>query len=688
MQEWKFKCHAHCYLLGCILWAGLIIAAADEAYVGLPLGKLNTYAHQVSGHVYAVDEYTLLIRNFFYDGLGQDTFFWAGSTVRPSNIGFIVPDEEGRTNRLQRYVNTDVTLKLPDNRKLSSIKWLAVWDIREQNNLADVYIPEGLEPPSPQRISELSRNSHGVQSDGVVVQDSKTITILNLFYNGNETDVYFWVGVGPQPTSFGSKIPDERGYLNTLASYSGKDVELLLPGKMTVDDIDWLSIYNVKTQENYGSTVIPDKLNIPPSLVHIIEHESPLPNCEQLHKDLRVSWEIFGPAITFELAGQIDEDEYMALGISGSETSSQMIGADVAISYMDGLLGTTADYNISGKFPCSNVLGKNAGVCLDEKVGGVAGAYQIHTYVRNDGITIITYRRNLLNTEDSGDKVYNQEGDTYFVWAVGKYNSYKEPTYHRLVLRGDLKLSLGRKPGAKNCQPFTRHRTKRVEKPWGPLRIQDPQINTFAVRVGLPGSMKGYAGITGRSSPGVAWYVNGLLSPELYLRRNRRYTFLIEGGNDPYKARFYHPFYITDDPHGGYAKYSEEERQGKKIYAGVEFDRRGRPHPSAAGRLCAWVHNTSHRYSVDDFPTFPKFRNSLKLQCSEGEPSTLYWTPNASVPDLLYYQSYTQRDMGWKIFIVDEIINSPSSSLHFTSCSSIVMTLIVVVLIQFQWILL
>ncbi|KFM69991.1 Protein Skeletor, isoforms B/C, partial [Stegodyphus mimosarum] len=348
-----------------------------------------------------------------------------------------------------------------------------------------------------------------------------------------------------------------------------------------------------------------------------------------------------------------------------------MIGSDVAVAYMDGLLGITADYNISGKFPCSNVLGKNGGVCPDEKVGGVPNGYQIHTYVRKDGITVITYRRNLLNTEDSGDKVFNQEGDTYLIWAVGKYNSFKEPTYHRLVLRGDLKLNLGRKPGVKNCESFTRSRMKATEKFWGPLRIRDPQVTTFTVRVGVPGGMKGYFGMTGRSSPGVAWYVNGLLSPELYLRRNRRYTFVVEGGNDPYNARFYHPFYITDDPHGGYAKYSEEERQSKKIYAGVEFDRRGRPHPSAAGRLCSWVHNTSHRYSMDDYPTYPKFRNSLMLKCSEGEPSILHFTPNASAPDLLYYQSYTQRDMGWKIFIVDEIINAAPSSLHISMISVI-----------------
>ncbi|KAF8786535.1 Protein Skeletor like protein [Argiope bruennichi] len=523
----------------------------------------------------------------------------------------------------------------------------------------------------------MSRNSHGVKSDGVMVMDSKTIKILNLFYDGNDTDVFFSVGLGPQPTPHGTKIPDERGYLNSLYPYSGKDVTLILPGKMTVDDIDWLSIYNFRTEENYGSTVIPDRLNIPPSLIHIIEKESPLPNCEQLHRDLRLSWEIFGPAITFELSGQIDEDEYMALGISGSETSSQMEGADVVVAYMDGLLGVTADYNISGKFPCTNVLGRYRGVCPDEKVGGVPNGYQIHTFVRNDGITSITFRRNLLNTEDSGDKVFKQEGFTYFIWAIGKYNDFKEPTYHRLVLRGDLKLELGRKPGVKNCEPFIRPKRNASERSWGPLRIRDPQVTTFTVRVGVPGGSKGYSGFTGNPSPGVVWYVNGLMSPELYLKRNRRYTFVVEGGNDPNNARFYHPFYITDDAHGGYGRYSEEERKSIRVYAGVEFDRRGRPHPSAAGRLCSWVHNTSHRYSVDDYPSYPKFRKSLRLHCSDGDPSVLYWTPNATVPDLLYYQSYSMRDMGWKIHIVDEIINAAPSSAPLSSLMSVMCVFIV-----------
>lgn len=82
-------------------------------------------------------------------------------------------------------------------------------------------------------------------------------------------------------------------------------------------------------------------------------HKNDLPNCVQLHKDFQVSWEIFGPQITIQLAGQVKEDEYMAFGISGSEERSQMIGADVAIAYVDGYRGFAADYNITALAPVS-----------------------------------------------------------------------------------------------------------------------------------------------------------------------------------------------------------------------------------------------------------------------------------------------------------------------------------------------
>ena len=132
-----------------------VINAQDkDIYQGKLLGKLNSYSHQVhslslgfcfrylqltllpakqvAGEVYAVDEFTFLIKNFIYDGSGPDTFFWVGSSTRPGPQGFIIPNEKGRTNVLQPYLNKDFTLKMPDGKKVTDVKWLSIYDLTFQ----------------------------------------------------------------------------------------------------------------------------------------------------------------------------------------------------------------------------------------------------------------------------------------------------------------------------------------------------------------------------------------------------------------------------------------------------------------------------------------------------------------------------------------------------------------------------
>ncbi|XP_077521189.1 protein Skeletor, isoforms B/C-like [Amblyomma americanum] len=649
---------------------------ADQ-HEGLYIGKINTYAHQVSGHVYAIDEYTILIKNFFYDGLGQDAFFWAGSSVRPSNVGFIVPDEEGKTNKLQPYTDKDIYLQLPNRRKITSIRWLAIWNLREHANYGDIFFPEGFEPPSPRRISELSRRGAGVRSGTVVIVDSKTIQIPDFYFNGNVSDTYFWVGLGPQPNSAGQKIPNEKGYLESLGRYEEKTIELTLPGKMTVFDIDWLSVWNKETNENYGSVIIPHGQDIPPSKLGSLKHESRLPNCEQLHSTLQLRWEIQGRSISLELIGQIEEDEYIAFGISGAPNASKMVGADVAVCYLDGHYANAVDYNISDRFPCSNVLGRYRGVCPDLKVEGKE-SYQILTFTRKDGVTSFIFRRTLLNPDDDGDQIFNPDGDTYLVWAIGKYNEFKEPSFHHTFPKGTLKINFGRKEAEDNCFEFTTGQTRGRPAPWPPFRIRDKAVDTFIARIGPAAGWKGYMGITGHSGPGESWYMNGVLVPEIHVQRGRTYTFRVEGGNNPHNARYYHPLYITDSRAGGYARLTEQERQSVKVYAGIQFDRRGRPQPSAAGRLCAWVYNTSEPRQADEFATFPKFRNTLRLQCDDGQPAVLSWSPNESTPDVVYYQSYTTPYVGWKIVVVDEIVTGSGavSHIHVSSASVVLAVLL------------
>lgn len=141
--------------------------------------------------------------------------------------------------------------------------------------------------------------------------------------------------------------------MDPLRKYEGETITLELPGEMTVFEIDWISIFDLETNENFGSVLITDGLNVPPSLTKIMPLIASLPNCRQLHRDLRVSWEVFGPQITIQLTGQVMEDEYMSFGLSGSESRSQMLGADVVVAYIDGARGYATDYNITSLAPVS-----------------------------------------------------------------------------------------------------------------------------------------------------------------------------------------------------------------------------------------------------------------------------------------------------------------------------------------------
>jgi hypothetical protein len=185
-------------------------------------------------------------------------------------------------------------------------------------------------------------------------------------------------------------------------------------------------------------------------------------------------------------------------------------------------------------------------------------------FERIDSLTKITFRRNLINTGDEGDQVYEKSGSTFVVWAIGKYNDMREPNFHHIYPKGDVQIEFGRK-SEKNCYHFispketNTHLSTNNPKPWGPLKLLNRTITTFYARIGDAGGTRGYYGSTGIASPGIVWYINGLLAPLLYVKRGRTYNFRVEAGNNPYNAHLYHPLYITNDPNGGFIGYFQRE---------------------------------------------------------------------------------------------------------------------------------
>lgn len=52
--------------------------------------------------------------------------------------------------------------------------------------------------------------------------------------------------------------------------------------------------------------------------------------------------------------------------------------------------------------------------------------------------------------------------------------------------------------------------------------------------------------------------MNGLLIPELTVRRGTNYTFVVEGGDNPSNTASYHPLYITNNQEGGGGQFLDQ----------------------------------------------------------------------------------------------------------------------------------
>jgi len=89
--------------------------------------------HDVAGEVFALDDETILIENFVYDGQGPDAFFLAGTSGRPSKSGQVVlpyPNKEKTFSYTDKDIpilgrfrgDQDIVLKMPPGRKVSDLK--------------------------------------------------------------------------------------------------------------------------------------------------------------------------------------------------------------------------------------------------------------------------------------------------------------------------------------------------------------------------------------------------------------------------------------------------------------------------------------------------------------------------------------------------------------------------------------
>jgi len=142
--------------------AAVLLAQAASAEKIL-IGQLSTLAHSVSGEVYALDEKTLMIKDFNYDGAGPDAFFWVSTEgSNPSNVqneaatkilaypytdpGYYEYRDQAAPV-LPAAANQQITLRLPGEMKVGDLKWLSVWCRRYSVDFGNLIFPANLNLP-------------------------------------------------------------------------------------------------------------------------------------------------------------------------------------------------------------------------------------------------------------------------------------------------------------------------------------------------------------------------------------------------------------------------------------------------------------------------------------------------------------------------------------------------------------
>nr|CAD7263048.1 unnamed protein product [Timema shepardi] len=339
---------------------------------------------------------------------------------------------------------------------------------------------------------------------------------------------------------------------------------------------------------------------------------------------------------------------YWELRLSFTNFRPSMVGGDVVVAFYDSEKGTfqAEDYYMSATAQCD---GKN-GVCPDERIGG-RNDVTLVSGERKDGVTTIVYRRPLQTNEPINDRGIPVDGDVSVIAAIGPLNSRKEANAHAISDKttDDIRIDFSsRDDHACTISLFDLPEETGLQ-PWPPAIITGE--NLFSVRIGPTGGKRGYTPLTGQPSWGIAWYINDMLIPEIYVERGQTYSFVVEGGNDRTNPARYHPFYITDSKEGGFGQKSEADQKKQRVFGGVSYDAEGYPYPTAAGRYCEWTHKTIDKSA--ETQTFDSYLQTLRLVCDDGEPAYLNWTVVPETPEILYYQCYSHNNLGWKIHVVD-----------------------------------
>ena len=653
---------------------GNIQVPCNAEYLGKFARPSGGTYHSLAGHVF-FDRLNrrLFVAGLFLDGSAPAAYMWLDTNPTPSSAG-IIAGYNGGYGRVDDVSNQDSNVTLPVGYTQTAFRSLSVWCKAFTVSFGHVNIPVGTTDSFDCSSTfgavqiGLTPTKHSV-SGNVYVLGPNTIGLNDLSFDGTAPATYYWAGE-TSDVHTGFIVPSHTGSLSQLSALSSVSVVLTLPTDYDVCNTFFLSLYCVQASVSFGEVSFNTSFgcsNCPAICKTVTQSSVPGYQCKELTSEERVEYlyDSTNSLITFKFhTCSLEANQYFAFGLSASDSGTAMApNADVVVCQFTttGDVNCT-DYDLSIRSQCALLGSSYFGACPDHVLAGGVNNY-INTQVeRVDGLTTFTTTR-AVTTTDSHDKAFTPGTPQYVIWAKG--GTFSSLFNDRWVLRhaptdrattsSPIQIDFA---NASSCANTLECPTTTLPPviPWViPALCINSDNNEIRASIGNTGGRQGYKGITGRDGWGIAWFLNGLLIPEVYVLRGTTVKFYVNGGDDPSDSAEYHPFYLTSSDEGGiYTLAQGGQPVTETVYAGLDFNQSsGAVTNLAVGPYCEW----SETQGIgDNFNTFEEYQNTLVYSCDASVAAgTFEWPTDTNTNSLLYYQCATHKLLGWKIKVVDSL---------------------------------
>jgi hypothetical protein len=204
-------------------------------------------AHSVEALVTIVNERTLQVEHFTYDGTAPLVYFYLGAS----------DDDTAFENGLQLeplldrpYNDESLILNLPGGETLDGYNAISVWCAQFSVNFgsASFTAPTAMYERAGW-VADIPLGFHLVEGQATIISD-RIIHVENFTYDGTAPQVYFYLGATDNDDDFqnGLQVPPQL-----VRAYEDESLVLLLPEGTTLDGYGAISVWCVQVSVNFSS---------------------------------------------------------------------------------------------------------------------------------------------------------------------------------------------------------------------------------------------------------------------------------------------------------------------------------------------------------------------------------------------------------------------------------------------------